>query len=58
VTNDGGVNTVVEHYCTASIGVVLFKGTAPSKEEVIKLADDGMYQAKNAGRNKVIFYEK
>jgi len=58
VTNDDGVNTVVEHYCTASIGVVLFKGTAPSKEEVIKLADDGMYQAKNAGRNKVIFYEK
>lgn len=58
VTNDDGVNTVVEHYCTASIGVVLFKGTAPSKEEVIKFADDGMYQAKNAGRNKVIFYEK
>jgi PleD family two-component response regulator len=30
----------------------------PSKEEIIKLADDGMYQAKSAGRNKVIFYEQ
>jgi diguanylate cyclase (GGDEF)-like protein len=56
VTNDDGVNTVVEHYCTASIGVVLFKGTASSKEEVIKQADDAMYQAKNAGRNKIVFY--
>jgi diguanylate cyclase (GGDEF)-like protein/PAS domain S-box-containing protein len=56
VTNDDGDNTVVEHYCTASIGVVLFKGTVSSKEEVIKQADDAMYQAKNAGRNKIVFY--
>jgi diguanylate cyclase (GGDEF)-like protein/PAS domain S-box-containing protein len=58
VTNDEGFTVTVEHYCTASIGVVLFRGTAPSKEEIIKLADDAMYQAKNAGRNKIIFYEQ
>jgi diguanylate cyclase (GGDEF)-like protein/PAS domain S-box-containing protein len=58
ITNNEGVSVTVEHYCTASIGVVLFKGMTPSKEEIIKLADDGMYQAKSAGRNKVIFYEQ
>jgi diguanylate cyclase (GGDEF)-like protein/PAS domain S-box-containing protein len=58
VTNDEGFTVTVEHYCTASIGVVLFRGTAPSKEEIIKLADDAMYQAKSAGRNKIIFYEQ
>ncbi len=56
VTDEEGVTATVEHFCTASIGVVLFKGASPSKEEVIKLADDAMYQAKNAGRNKIIFY--
>jgi diguanylate cyclase (GGDEF)-like protein/PAS domain S-box-containing protein len=58
ITDNKGVNVTVEHYCTVSIGVVLFKGMTPSKEEIIKLADDGMYQAKNAGRNKVVFYEQ
>jgi diguanylate cyclase (GGDEF)-like protein/PAS domain S-box-containing protein len=58
ITDNEGVNVTVEHYCTVSIGVVLFKGMTPSKEEIIKLADDGMYQAKNAGRNKVVFYEQ
>ena len=56
ITDEEGVTATVEHFCTASIGVVLFKGASPSKEEVIKLADDAMYQAKNAGRNKIIFY--
>ena len=58
VTNDEGFTVTVEHYCTASIGVVLFKGTSPGKEEIIKLADDAMYQAKNAGRNRIVFYEQ
>ena len=58
VTNDEGVNVTVKHYCTASIGVVLFKGASLSREEIIKLADDGMYQAKSAGRNKIVFHEQ
>jgi len=56
VTNDAGINVTVEHHCTVSIGVLLFQGTSPSKEDIIKLADDSMYQAKSAGRNKVVFY--
>lgn len=55
--NDEGVELTVEHYCSASIGVVLFKGTTPGKEEVIKMADDMMYQAKAAGRNNIKFHE-
>lgn len=56
VINEAGVDVKVEHYCTASIGVVLFKGNSPGKEEMIKIADDMMYQAKNAGRNNIKFY--
>ena len=54
--NNEGVEHTIEHYCSASIGVVLFKGATPGKEEIIKIADDMMYQAKSAGRNKVMFY--
>ena len=47
----------VEHHCTASIGVVIFSGDAASKEEVLKRADNAMYQAKEAGRNRIQFDE-
>ncbi len=56
VLNNEGVEHTIEHYCSASIGVVLFKGASPGKEEIIKIADDMMYQAKSAGRNNVMFY--
>ncbi len=56
VLNNEGVEHTIEHYCSASIGVVLFKGAYPGKEEIIRIADDMMYQAKNAGRNNVMFY--
>ncbi|MDD4963948.1 MAG: diguanylate cyclase [Gallionella sp.] len=41
----------VEHLCTASIGVVLFLGHQSSHEDILKLADMAMYQAKKMGRN-------
>lgn len=45
---------MVEHRCTASVGVVLFNGTQPDDmEDVLKRADMAMYQAKHAGRNSV-----
>ncbi len=47
----------IEHHCSASIGVVLFLGLLHSEEEILKLADIAMYQAKDAGRNSVRFYE-
>ncbi|MDR3390849.1 MAG: sensor domain-containing diguanylate cyclase [Sulfuriferula sp.] len=51
-----GVDSVVEHHCTASIGVVLFKQKA-TQDDVLKWADSAMYQAKDDGRNLVRFYE-
>jgi diguanylate cyclase (GGDEF)-like protein/PAS domain S-box-containing protein len=45
------------HHSTCSIGVTLF-GRAPwSVSELLKQADLAMYQAKNAGRNTVCFFD-
>ncbi|MDD5029394.1 MAG: diguanylate cyclase [Rhodoferax sp.] len=46
----------VEHHCSASIGVVLFLGTQAPPEDILKWADQAMYQAKDAGRNRVQFF--
>lgn len=53
-TEDG--NSVIEHRCTSSIGIVLFAGQESCKEEVLKWADMAMYQAKAAGCNTIRFY--
>ena len=47
----------IEHHCTASIGVVVFKGQTESQDAVLEQADQAMYQAKAAGRNMVRLYE-
>ena len=47
---------VIEHHCTASLGVALFLGTGVSREDCIKRADIAMYRAKNSGRNTVCFF--
>jgi diguanylate cyclase (GGDEF)-like protein/PAS domain S-box-containing protein len=46
---------IIEHRCTACIGVVLFNNHGASQENLIRLADSAMYQAKSAGRNRVHF---
>lgn len=46
---------IVEHHCTASIGATLFYNHEEEKENIIKLADKAMYDAKEAGRNQVRF---
>ena len=48
-------DTTIEHRCTASIGVVVFLGHAYSQEQILRLADVAMYQAKENGRNSVRF---
>ncbi|MFH0933584.1 MAG: EAL domain-containing protein [Pseudomonadota bacterium] len=46
-----------EHYSSPSIGISLFHGMEEPMEVLIKHADAAMYQAKNAGRNAVRFYD-
>jgi len=46
----------IEHHCSASIGVCVFKEGEESEETLLKHADAAMYKAKEAGRNRIIFY--
>ncbi len=50
------VDARLEHHCTASIGVVIFMDHEASPDDVIKWADSAMYQAKEAGHNRVQFH--
>ena len=54
-TKFGGVDGLVEHHCTASIGIVLFVNHIMPLEEIMRRADAAMYLAKDAGRNTVYF---
>jgi len=54
---EGEVDAIVEHHCSASIGVVLFFAHDASQVDILKWADKAMYQAKDAGRNVIRFYE-
>ena len=56
-TGEGSATRCLIHNCTASIGVVLFKGQDNSHDEVLKWADLAMYKAKDADRNTVCFFD-
>lgn len=51
----GGAATVVEHQCSASIGVTLFADHRSRAEDIVARADRTMYRAKEAGRNAIRF---
>jgi diguanylate cyclase (GGDEF)-like protein len=51
------VLTVVEHHCSASIGVVVFINHEASADDILKWSDAAMYRAKKAGSNRICFYE-
>jgi len=53
---EGSAETTIEHRCTSSIGVALFVNHEVSAEEILKYADMAMYQAKEAGRNRIHFH--
>jgi diguanylate cyclase (GGDEF)-like protein len=57
IKTKGKPDTTIEHRCTASIGVAIYGGQETSEEDILKWADNAMYQAKDAGRNTVKFYE-
>jgi len=48
----------MDHYVSASIGIVLFPEDGDSVETLLKNADAAMYRAKDAGRNRFEFFSK
>lgn len=56
VTHAGQPDSLVEHHCSASIGVVVFTNHEASLTDILQWADAAMYQAKDAGRNTVRFH--
>jgi diguanylate cyclase (GGDEF)-like protein len=57
ISHAGQADVLVEHQCSASIGVALFAKPGVSQADVLKWADAAMYQAKKAGGNTVCFAE-
>nr|WP_217451119.1 diguanylate cyclase [Comamonas jiangduensis] len=45
--------STIEHACTCSIGVALFRGCDETLDSLMERADQAMYQAKENGRNRV-----
>lgn len=46
------------YYCTMSMGIVTFPKDGGNAQELIKKADIAMYEAKKAGKNKVVVYSE
>lgn len=44
--------------CTVSLGVAEYDGSGMYLEELMRRADQALYQAKNAGRNRVVLLER
>jgi diguanylate cyclase (GGDEF)-like protein/PAS domain S-box-containing protein len=45
------------HHSSASIGITLFKGDLVGIDDLMKQADLAMYQSKEAGRNRIRFFD-
>ena len=53
ITHGSPVDALIEHRCTASIGVVVFIDREGTHDDFLQLADIAMYQAKTAGGNLI-----
>ena len=58
IKSEGEANAIVEHHCTASIGVTLFSDHETTIDKVLIRADSAMYKAKEGGRNQIRFEEE
>jgi diguanylate cyclase (GGDEF)-like protein/PAS domain S-box-containing protein len=57
IKRTGAGDISIKHHCTASIGVMVFIIHEESQDDILKWADVAMYQAKEAGRNLIRFYD-
>ena len=53
VIHDNGIEEILTHKCSVSIGVALFTGKESEKEKILQRADKAMYKAKENGRNRI-----
>jgi diguanylate cyclase (GGDEF)-like protein len=58
VAHQGMPEVTINHQCSASIGVALFFQRDPDDTDLLKQADAAMYQAKDAGRNSIRFFQQ
>jgi diguanylate cyclase (GGDEF)-like protein len=54
----GKADTLIDYRCTSSLGLVLFLNHAATPADLVKWADAAMYQAKDAGRNAIRFFDQ
>lgn len=57
IKREGKAEKTITHHCSASIGVALFINHDATQDDILKQADAAMYQAKEAGRNRIWFFE-
>jgi GGDEF domain-containing protein len=57
IQQEGKAEFGLAYYCSSSIGVDMFGNRIISADSILKRADMAMYQAKNAGRNTIRFFE-
>jgi diguanylate cyclase (GGDEF)-like protein len=48
----------LSHHVGVSIGVAILPRDGDSLEEILKCADNAMYEAKHLGKNRVVFHKK
>ncbi|MFI3186423.1 MAG: GGDEF domain-containing protein, partial [Methylococcaceae bacterium] len=58
ISCDGKADVTVEHHCSVSIGVMVFINHEGSQDDLLRMADAAMYEAKEGGRNRIGFYSK
>lgn len=58
IAQQDGSTLHIEHRCTVSMGVTLFQGHQATIVNIIKWADTAMYEAKQAGRDRIRFHGK
>jgi diguanylate cyclase (GGDEF)-like protein/PAS domain S-box-containing protein len=57
ILREGIAETIIVHSCTSSIGVMMFLNHEMDLKDMYTCADIAMYKAKDAGRNKIQFFE-